>query len=160
MTPQRSRYGDYIGAVMLVTLGAAIAIVGSGYGVGTLTTMGPGFIPTGLGVSLAIVGVLLGLTAAPDAPKKAHPVNEARQSLSVIDWRAWVCIIGGVGAFILLGEHTGFVPASFVSVFICALGDRKNSVRDAALLAAVLVLTGYIIFIWGLKLQFEPFMWG
>ena len=39
-------------------------------------------------------------------------------------------------------------------------GDRQNSLRDAFLLACLLVTAGYFIFHWGLNLQFDAFKWG
>ena len=42
----------YAGALMLV-LGVGAAVIGSGYKVGTLARMGPGFMPVILGVTLA-----------------------------------------------------------------------------------------------------------
>ena len=52
------------------------------------------------------------------------------------------------------------MPATFAAVFISALGDRTNSVRDAALLAAGITIAGVLIFSLGLKLSFPLFTWS
>ncbi|HEX7639775.1 MAG TPA: tripartite tricarboxylate transporter TctB family protein, partial [Burkholderiaceae bacterium] len=77
----------------------------------------------------------------------------------LVQWRGWACIVGGVAAFVLLGEHGGLVPASFVSVFVAALGDRGNRVRDAALLAAGMTVFGVLVFHQGLHVLLPLFAW-
>jgi hypothetical protein len=78
----------------------------------------------------------------------------------VVQWRGWLCIIGGVGVFVVLGTHGGLVPASFFSVFIAALGDRENTVRSAALLALGLTDAGVVVFHYGLHLLLPLFTWS
>jgi hypothetical protein len=63
-------------------------------------------------------------------------------------------------AFVGLGVYGGLVPATFAAVFISALGDKSNSWRDAALLAAGLAVAGVLIFSYGLHLQLPLFNWG
>jgi hypothetical protein len=52
------------------------------------------------------------------------------------------------------------VPATFLSVFIAAMGDRSTSVRASALLATGITIVGVLIFIYGLKMTFPLFTWG
>jgi hypothetical protein len=59
----------------------------------------------------------------------------------------------------VLGQHGGLVPASFVSVFLAALGDRNNSVRAAAGLAALMTALGVVVFHYGLHLLLPLFTW-
>jgi hypothetical protein len=103
-------------------------------------------------VLLMLVGLAIGVTA--------EPLDFGDSKSAPTEWRGWLCIVGGVGAFVLLGNYGGLVPATFVSVFIAAMGDRGNSVRDAALLALALVVAGALIFSVGLHLQLPLFAWG
>ena len=41
----------------------------------------------------------------------------------------------GVIGFVVFGVYGGLVPATFLSVFIAAMGDRTNGIRGAVLLA-------------------------
>ncbi|HJV60480.1 MAG TPA: tripartite tricarboxylate transporter TctB family protein [Albitalea sp.] len=141
---------DRTGAALLILLGVGVAVRGSSYRVGDLTHMGAGFMPVVYGVLLAAIGVVLGLTARDEPDAKGASAQ----------WRGWLCIIGGVFAFVVFGHWGGLVPATFASVFIAALGDRQNTVRDAALLALAMVAAGYLIFSVGLHLQLAPFTWG
>ena len=52
------------------------------------------------------------------------------------------------------------MTATFAIVFISALGDRRNTVKSAFLLAAAMVVVCLIVFSWGLQLQFPLFRWG
>ena len=153
---------DHVGALLLIALGAAVLAMGLGYRMGSLSHMGAGFTPVVLGALLVLVGIAIGATtpigtaaSAPAAFDPADPAEPARRP----EWRGWLCILGGVIAFVLLGEHGGLVPATFASVFIAAMGDRKNTWRGAALLALVMVVFGVATFHYGLKLQLPLFAW-
>jgi high-affinity Fe2+/Pb2+ permease len=63
-------------------------------------------------------------------------------------------------AFIVLGEYGGLVPATFAIVFISALGDRNNSLKQAFWLSAGMVVIAVVIFWWALQMQFDLFRWG
>ena len=76
-----------------------------------------------------------------------------------MQWRGWLCIVAGALAFAVLGEHGGLVPASFVSVFIAAMGDRRNTWRSAAALAALLTALGVVVFHFGLHMLLPLFAW-
>lgn len=138
------------GAALMILLGAAVTLQGSEYRFGSLRHMGAGFMPVVYGVLLAIVGVLLMLTAKREPDEAGHPP----------EWRGWLCILASVFAFALLGSHGGLIPATFVSVFVAALGDRQNSLRDAALLALLMVAAGVLIFRFGLHIQLPLFTWS
>ena len=141
---------DRTGAILIILLGVGVAVQGSTYRMGELTRMGAGYMPVVYGVLMAAVGVLLMLTA------KRGPDDEVARP----EWRGWICIVAGVFAFVLLGHYGGFVPASFAAVFISAMGDKHNNVRDAVLLAAVITLVGWLIFIVGLGMPLPVFGWG
>lgn len=147
------RYRDYCGGLILIVIGLAAAFQAQRYQIGTLTRMGPGFFPAALGLILAATGVtLLGTAMARNArgggkEGAAHPP----------EWRGWFCICLAVIAFAVLGEATGLVPATFACVFIAALGDRDNSLRDAVLLSIGITIAGVIVFWWGLSVLFPLF---
>lgn len=143
---------DRVSGVVLLVLGLAIVLQGLEYRMGALTRMGAGFVPVVLGILLALVGVAIFITAEPGdfGTAKSMPT----------EWRGWLCVLGGVFAFVILGQHGGLVPATFISVFIAAMGDRGNSVRDAAILAAGITIVGALIFVYGLGMTFPLFTWG
>jgi hypothetical protein len=164
MSVARRLTRDHVGGALMIVAGAAVALAANGYEIGTLRAMGSGFFPLVLGVLLMLVGLAIAATAPlrPSSAPEQAPSETAPPSAPAhrgIDARAWSCILGSVLAFVVLGRHGGLVPASFVSVFIAAMGDRGNGVRDAALLAAVLTLCGVIVFHWGLHVLLPLFAW-
>jgi hypothetical protein len=169
----------------MAVLGVAVAMAAFGYEIGTLRSMGSGFFPLVLGVLLALVGGAIVATTPlrPLAESTRAPAGSAEalrapaggaEALRApagsaaaagpplargIDLRAWACILGAVLAFVVLGRHGGLVPASFVAVFVAALGDRGNSVRAAAGLAAAMTVFGVVVFHYGLHVLLPLFAW-
>jgi hypothetical protein len=146
---------DHVGGGLLLLVGIAVVVAGVGYGVGTLRSMGSGFFPVVLGVLLALIGTALLFSAGRAAGGAADtpPAEMAHLAGPVVQWRGWLCILGAALAFVVLGEHGGLVPASFAAVFIAAMGDRGNSVRAAATLAALLTAAGAVVFHYALQLM-------
>jgi Tripartite tricarboxylate transporter TctB family len=143
---------DRVSGALLVLLAVAIVARGVGYHMGSLTQMGAGFIPVVLGTLLGLVGLAVFATAEPGDFGTA----ESRPT----EWRGWLCILGSVVAFVVVGHYGGLVPATLVTVFIAAMGDRENSLRTALLLAAGVTIAGVLIFSVGLKMNFPLFTWG
>ncbi|WP_155837609.1 hypothetical protein [Herminiimonas sp. CN] len=118
-----------VGAGTMVLIGGAIAYAGYGYGAGTFEHMGSGFVPLVLGVALVVVGLLLGLTAmlAPNDADAGGGAHLHHMGLSGWpDLHGGICIVAGVVAFVVLGEHGGlgvFVDRPIGAWFLgaCAL---------------------------------------
>jgi hypothetical protein len=144
------------GGILLLLVGMGVVLESRNYGVGSLGNMGSGFVPLALGVLLVLLGLAIGFTSV----SAVQSGDGGEGGHGSVDWRGWACILGGMGAFILLGTTLGFVPATFATVFICAIGDRNNSLRDSAILAVVLTIVASLIFHYGLKVQMPLFSWG
>lgn len=144
---------DHYGGALMFFIGVAAALQGRTYEVGTLSRMGPGYFPTALGVILALIGAAIfamaGVGASPVPKKKLPP-----------EWKAWLCICASVVAFVVIGLYGGLVPATFAVVFISALADRQNTVKNAILLSLAMVVVSVVVFWWGLQLVFPLFRWG
>jgi hypothetical protein len=150
---------DHAGGALMVAMGLGVALAARGYEIGTLRAMGSGFFPLVLGVLLVLVGLaILATTPLKPAPAEADAARSPHAPAGA-DPRAWLCILGAVLAFVVLGRHGGLVPASFVSVFVAAMGDRDNTARDAALLAAAMTLFGVLVFHFGLHVLLPLFAW-
>jgi hypothetical protein len=144
---------DYYGGVLMIILGLGTVFKSLGYHIGSLAHMGPGYFPAAIGVLLTITGVLIAISGI---GKTNHLSKEALPP----EWRGWLCIIGGIIAFIVLGEFTGLLPASFAIVFISAMGDRKNTVKAAFILSVAMSIVAVVVFWWALQLQFPLIRWG
>ena len=138
----------YAGALMLV-LGLGAAIIGSGYKVGTLARMGPGFMPVLLGCTLAFMGILI----AGSALASSEP-DEGRFMPDNPQWFGWLCIIAGPVLFIILGQYGGMIPAVFACVFVCALGDNTATYKSSFILALGVTVFGVVLFHYFLGIPF------
>lgn len=144
---------DYYGGTLMLVLGLGAMFQGMTYQVGTLSHMGPGFFPTALGAILAVIGVIIIATAKSSIP-------EGEDVYLPPEWRGWICIVASIVAFVVLGQYGGLLPATFAVVFISALGDRKNSVKQALVLSVALTAIAVVVFWWALQMQFPLFRWG
>lgn len=144
---------DRQGGGLILLLGLIVTHEGISYKVGTLSSMGPGFFPTALGVILVITGTLIALLGSSEPAQHETPQSGT-------DWRGWSCILLGIASFVVLGQYGGLVPATFMLVFISALGDRNNTPAGAFIVASTLVVVCVGVFWWALQLQMPLFQWG
>ncbi len=144
---------DYYAGGLMILIGSGAAVIGSGYKVGGLTQMGPGFFPVCLGVLIVTMGVLIMLAARAGA--KAGPdIMDAHHALpSHPDWRGWGCIIGSVFSFIVLAEFAGLAPATFFCVFVGACGDNDSNWKSSALLSGGITVFAIALFSFVLHVQ-------
>ena len=111
------------------------------------------------GRELAAAGlvILLGVVAVPALPDEEEAASDHTPKTQ---YRAWACVVGGLIAFIILGRYGGLLPATFVLVFVSALGDDGNSVKSALLLAVGVCVMAAVLFSWLLQMQFPLLSWG
>ena len=144
---------DFLGGGLMVLLGLGTAFQASHYELGSLRRMGPGYFPLALGIILAVTGLAIMLAGLRSVPAAAA----ARLAP---EWRGWICICAGVASFAVIGRWGGLLPATLVSVFVAALGDRKNTPAAAGVLAAAMTLVCLVVFWWLLKIELPLFRWG
>jgi hypothetical protein len=148
------RKRDFYAGGLVILFGLVMALKGPTYRLGTLMHMGPGFLPTALGVILIFLGALIA-GAALGVPKgededilPAHP-----------EWLGWACILAGPLCFMLFGGYFGLIPGTFTCVFVSALGDRTSTLRSAAVLAAVVTVFGVGLFSYLLQIPMPLLAW-
>ena len=144
---------EYYAGGLLFVVGASAATIGSGYQVGSLTRMGPGFFPTCLGVLLAFMGILVALASMGPKASTAPVVDTHHAMPAHPDWRGWSCIIGSVAAFIILAEYAGLLPATFFCVLIACFGDRTANLKGSLALSAGITIFGLVLFSYILRVQ-------
>jgi hypothetical protein len=145
----------YAGGLMLL-LGLGVALKGSTYRAGTLMHMGPGFLPTALGILLVLLGIAIAAASlAPD------PGGEEGQSIlpAQPQWLAWFCILMSPVCFIFFGRYFGMAPGTFACVFIAALGDKGATWKGTAVLATVVTIFGVGLFSYFLQVPMPIFTW-
>jgi hypothetical protein len=135
------RKRDFWAGVMMIAFGALMSLKGPTYSVGTLMHMGPGFLPTALGVILIGIGVAIAMTAVTVPDGEDEDILPAEPQ-----WFAWACILLSPVAFIVFGSLGGLAPATFMCVFVAALGDKDATWLGSFLLSALITFFGVMLF--------------
>jgi hypothetical protein len=147
----------YAGGLMLL-LGLGIALKGSTYRAGTLMHMGPGFLPTALGIVLVLIGIAIA-AAALAGGSDGH--GEAGESIlpEKPQWWAWFCILMSPICFIFFGRYFGMIPGTFMCVFVAALGDKDATWRSTIILATIVTVFGVALFSYFLQVPMPILTW-
>ena len=148
---------DLCSGLMFTILGGSFAIGATNYDIGEAARMGPGYFPLMLGVLLTILGVIITFQSFGDEEKPGEKVGS-------IAWKPLLLIIGANLLFgILLGgvEAIGLPPMGLmlsvcVLVVVASMAGDTFSLRSSLILAVLLAISSYLIFILGLKLPFQP----
>ena len=146
---------DFYAGLFMVLLGAGVTLNSTTYRLGTLAHMGPGMFPFMLGILMTFIGVLIFIAGL------VTPLEDGERILpDSMEWRGWICILAGPLMFILFGEFFGMAAATFMCVFVSALGDRTATLKGSVILAAGVTIVGGFLFSYVLKVPFPLFRWG
>jgi putative Ca2+/H+ antiporter (TMEM165/GDT1 family) len=148
---------DFYAGGLMVLLGLGIALKGTAYRAGTLMHMGPGFLPTALGVLLVLLGIAIA-GAALSSSGGEHGEDQ-RILPEHPQWWAWFCILMSPVLFIFFGRYFGMIPGTFACVFIAALGDRSATWIGTIVLATVVTVFGVGLFSYFLQVPMPILAW-
>jgi hypothetical protein len=156
-----ARRREFLAGVICAALGVGAVLEASGYSVGSLAQLGPGFYPAVLGGALAVVGVLIagGALRRAEVAEAADPLLDGEAAAGSPDWRGWGCMISGVALFILFAWATGLASAIFACVFVSALGDRTATLKGSLILALVMTVGGTVVFGYLLTVSMPVWQW-
>jgi putative tricarboxylic transport membrane protein len=132
-------------AFALLCVGLGSAWVGSGYDIGTLTAMGPGFLPVALGLCLALLAALLLWLERPSELELKLPL------------RPVFCVSAGIVAWVLLADRFGFFPAGLAQVLLSSLALPQQKWLTVGVIAVVLNIAAYGLFVKVLGLPLPAF---
>ena len=136
---------DFVSGILLVIVGAAFAVGATNYSFGVAVRPGPGYFPFGLGIILALLGVVVLFSAFKQERKGGDPIGK-------IPWRPLLCVVGAIVFFGFFLPRLGFVISFPIMIVLTAAGSKEFTWKDALLNAAILTVMSYAIFIYGLQL--------
>lgn len=147
---------DFFSGLMFVSVGAAFAIGATNYSIGSGARMGPGYFPLMLGVLLGILGLGVILGALTVDTADGEPIGR-------IAWKPLLLIIGANLVFgLMLGglpsigvPAMGLIVAIYALVVVASLAGSSFRMKSALILATILAIGSYLVFILGLSLQFQ-----
>jgi hypothetical protein len=146
---------DFYAGLAMVLLGSFVTLHSTTYNLGTFMHMGPGMFPFMLGILMTFIGILIFISGL------MTPLQDGERILpESMEWRGWACILAGPLMFILFGEFFGMAPATFICVFVSALGDRSATLKSSAILALIITVGGGLLFSYVLKVPFPLFRWS
>ena len=136
---------DFWAGVMFIAFGAFfVAWSFTHYAMGSALRMGPGYFPALLGGLLVFLGLLvMAKSLAFDGPKVA-----------VFHFRPLVLVSLSVVAYGYLMKPGGLAVATIAAVFIGALAGHEFKWKEVAVVALVLVIFSWLVFVRGLTLPF------
>ncbi|MDX3906544.1 MAG: tripartite tricarboxylate transporter TctB family protein [Pigmentiphaga sp.] len=137
---------NFWSGVMFVALGLFFAGFAVEYQMGTAAKMGPGYFPFWLGVILAILGAIIGISAlSPKAEKTVVP----KFHLKIM-----AIIIGNVILFGILLRPLGLYLSAFLLVLLASMASHEFKWKVAIINGICLTIAVHLIFIMGLGLIF------
>ncbi len=137
---------DFWAGVLFAAFGAFFCFYSiANYPLGTASRMGPGYFPMLLGGFLLFLGVLICLKSFFFTPHDGSNIGP-------FDWRVVFIILGSVLVFALLLRPAGLIPATAVMIFISSFANRTHKIFQAIVLAIILSVAVWLIFVVGLDL--------
>jgi drug/metabolite transporter (DMT)-like permease len=136
---------DFVAGLFLVVVGGGFAVGATNYNFGVAAKPGPGYFPFGLGIILALLGLVVTVMGLVRRPRDGEPVG-------AIPWRPLLCIVGALVLFGFTLPRLGFLISFPLMVVVTSLGGSEFRWKDALLNAAILTAFSYLVFIAGLKL--------
>jgi len=141
----RSRQ-DFWSGIMFLGVGAFFAAVATSYQMGSAARMGPGYFPFWLGIVLALLGVLVALSALSPKAEETH--------VDRFDWRILGLIVGAVVVYGLLMRPLGVYLSTFILVVFSSFASHDFNWKVAVANGIFLVVFSYLAFVKGLGLIF------
>jgi hypothetical protein len=142
------RLEDVIASLVTAMIGGYIVWEASGYKLGTLTNMGPGYFPIMLGSLMLFLAFVMLLTARP---------SSVPQPIGMDQLRGILFLAAAFIAFAFTVEAYGMLLSVFLGVFLSALGNRNTRWLHALILAVATAVVATLIFRVGLGLQIEAY---
>ena len=137
---------DFVSGIALIAVGIAFAIGATNYSFGVAVRPGPGYFPFGLGIILALLGLIIFVTSFFRHCEDGDPIG-------AVPWRALFCVVGAIVFFGFFLPRLGFVITFPIMIIITSAGGTEFKWREAVLNATVLTAMSYLIFIFGLQLN-------
>jgi len=132
---------DFGAAIILIVIGLAGLWFGREYELGTISQMGPGYMPRLLSIGLLLFGGVIGARALTVA---GPPIETGR-------WYPAVLILICILLFALLVDSAGLAPTIFVVAVLCAFASAEVKWKEALALGVGLAVFCVLVFVYGLR---------
>ena len=135
-----------LGGAALLALSIVFIVGGYELGVGSPRRLGTGAFPVITGFILAVLSLIVIAADMRDTAEAERP-----------DWISFVAIGAALAVFALTVGRIGLVPGAFLTVITASLPDRSLPIPGKLILAALVSLACWALFIGVIGLPFAPF---
>lgn len=142
-SPEKGDRPDLLTAVLFVGLGGLGLFMSRGLDMGTMSQMGPGFLPRVVCWLLIAVGLGVGIPA----------LRAPAQGIEAMRLRPVAVITIAIVGFAYAATHLGFVLASLWLIIFGAFAEPGLRWREIVPLAIGLTIFGALVFVYGLGVQ-------
>ncbi|MBX3530330.1 MAG: tripartite tricarboxylate transporter TctB family protein [Rhizobiaceae bacterium] len=133
---------DFLSGLLFIAIALAFIVNGRGLPLGTAVNMGPGYIPLGAALILAVLGTVCLVRGLVHAGAGVEPVS----------WRPFLLVPLAVVAFGISLDWLGLVAAIFLAVFVGRAAIPRAPLLPTLALAVGLSALSVALFYYGFKL--------
>lgn len=141
---------DFWSGLLFMSIGVAAAYMSRDFAFGTLTRMGPGFLPSVLAWLLIAIGAFVTF--------RGFVLRGAAITRST--WRPQIIIVIAIVLFALLIERVGLIPTVFLVTNLASFASTEFRLRDSLLLSAGMSIACYLVFVRLLGLPLTGVAWN
>jgi hypothetical protein len=137
---------DFWSGLMFIVIGLGFAWGATNYSFGSAARPGPAYFPFGLGILLALLGLIVlfkALTLEVRGGDKIEPWP----------WKPWLLILSAVLIFGLLLPRLGLIITLPVLIGVASLASGEFRIKEVVINAVVLTLGCWLVFSKGLNLS-------
>ncbi len=140
---------DFLAGLLMIGVGAIAFYMALDYPFGSALRMGPGYFPRVLAGIFIAFGIYVGLRG----------LRTGEKVEGIWGWKALAYITAAFVAFGSLMDHVGLIPSLVVLFFVSALAGHEFKLKEVIILATVMILFAWAVFIYGLGLPYRLFWW-
>jgi hypothetical protein len=151
----------YVLGLFCIFIGIGAIWIARDYPYGTLTAMGPGFMPTVIAAILVLLGIVIMLLRGSDARNegqtKTSENTPCRSNMMLGTLRVIVFITGGILLFGVSLRGLGLAISTFVLVVLACLAQPDVRMPSVLLLAVSITVASCFLFVMLLGLEVPVF---
>ncbi|MCW7536398.1 tripartite tricarboxylate transporter TctB family protein [Aquabacterium sp. A7-Y] len=136
---------DFVSGLMFIVVGLGFAWGATNYSFGSSASPGPGYFPFGLGLILAVLGAMVTFKSLTIETEDGDPIG-------AIAWKPLLLILGAVAVFGFALPRLGLIITIALLVGLASLAGDEIKWKQTAILAVVLMVGCYLVFVKGLSL--------
>ncbi|MET8523956.1 tripartite tricarboxylate transporter TctB family protein [Nocardioides sp. NPDC004968] len=137
---------DFWSGILFIVTGAVFAWSSTIYPFGTSAQPGPGYFPFGLGLLLALIGVVVTIGSWKIKTEDGEPIGRW-------SWRPLLLISAAVAVFGIILQPFGMILSLPMLVVATSWASDEFRWKEALGSAAILTFGCWAVFSWALKLQ-------